>query len=196
MSAYKLLLCPRDTEHPPVEVTELADALQAIGFIAAPVTVPEGMYYPTGARFLQLVSFLGCSPAVELDPPSDPVALEAARASGGFCHVYLACGDTLQFRADPRTVEPRCPSCRQPARNWRAAIAGWRENPAAIGWTCRVCGHRGRLPDLQFRKNAAFSRTWVEIRGIHPAEAVPGEALLAHLRTLTDCPWQYLYLQE
>jgi Zn ribbon nucleic-acid-binding protein len=196
VAAYKLLLYPQDPDCAPVDPAVLADDLQDIGFIAAPVTVPDGVFYPAGAQFLQLLSFLGCSPAIELDPPADPAALAAARASGSFCHVYLSSRGRLQLRADPRTPAPRCPACRQPEKDWRLHINAWRENPAMTAWTCRNCGYSGRLTDLQFRKTAAFSRTWVEVRGIYPSEAVPGDALLARLRTLSGCQWQYSYLQE
>ncbi|MGB5475265.1 MAG: hypothetical protein WBQ78_17550, partial [Gammaproteobacteria bacterium] len=91
---------------------------------------------------------------------------------------------------------PRCPACRQPDRDWDRHLAAWRKDPAIIEWTCSRCGHAGRLTDLQFRKSAAFSCTWVEVRGIHPSEAVPDEALLTRLRQLTACRWQYIYLQE
>ncbi|MGB5541082.1 MAG: hypothetical protein WBO37_13400 [Gammaproteobacteria bacterium] len=196
MAAYKLLLHPQDPDCAPVDPAVLADALQDIGFIAAPVTVPDGMFYPAGEQFLRLLSFVGCSPAIELDPPADPAALEAARASGSFCHVYLSSSARPRFRADPRTHAPRCPVCRQPDRDWHRHLAAWREDPAMIEWTCSSCGHTGRLTGLQFRKSAAFSCTWVEVRGIHPSEAVPDEALLTRLRQLTACRWQYIYLQE
>jgi hypothetical protein len=196
VTAYKLLLYPQDPDCAPVDTAALADALQAIGFIGAPVAVADGVFYPTGDRFLQLVTFLGCSPAIEVDPPADPAALEPARASGAFCHVYLASDTQLAFRADPRTPPPRCPACRQAFAAWQARIARWRKDPATLDWTCPACGHRGRLTELRFRKSGGFARTWVEVRGIHPAEAVPGEALLNRLYTLSGCRWQYSYLQE
>ncbi len=196
MAAYKLLLYPQDPYCAPVELARLDDALQEIGFIAAPVATRDGVFYPTGTRFLQLLSFLGCAPAIELDPPTDPAALETARTSGSFCHVYLSCSDQLQFRADPGTPAPRCPACRQPDTDWRPQVAAWQGNPVLDEWTCQRCGFSGRLTDLQFRKSAGFSCTWVEVRGIYPSEAVPGEALLTRLRQLSGCNWLTIYLKE
>jgi len=197
MSAHKLLLHPQDPDCVPVvKAAALAGALQEIGFIGAPVPIDGTVFYPTGVNFLQLLSFLGCSPAIELAPPADAATLERARANGSFCHVYVSCTDTLQFRADPRTPAPRCPACRRPAHDWRTRLAAWQEDPARIEWMCNACGYSGRLTDLVLRKSAAFARNWVEVRGIYPSEAVPGEALLAHLRALNGCRWQYIYLQE
>lgn len=196
MSAYKLLLHPADPDCTPPAATTLAAGLQAIGFIAAPVAVADGVFYPTGANFLQLVSFLGCSPAIELEPPADPAALATARERGSFVHVYIDSGPRLRLRAANGAPPPRCPACRQPVADWHAAVSAWREDPAALAWTCRHCGHAARLTDLQFRRTAAFARAWVEVRGIYPSEAVPNDALLARLRELAGCDWRYLYLQE
>lgn len=196
MSAYKLLLYPGNPDCTAPAAAALATGLQAIGFIAAPVTLAHGVFYPTGTNFLQLVSFLGCSPAIELDPPADPATLETARERGSFVHVYIDCDAQLRLRADPGTPPPRCPACRQPAADWHDTLRAWRANPALLAWTCRHCGHAGRLTDLRFRRSAGFARAWVEIRGIHPSEAVPNDALLSRLREITGCEWRHLYLQE
>jgi hypothetical protein len=196
MAAYKLLLHPQDPDCAPVDPVMLAAALQSIGFIGAPVTAADGEFYPAGAQFLQQLTFLGCSPAIELDPPSDDAALKTACITGSFCHVYLSCTERLQFRADPHTPVPRCPACRQPDADWRTPLAAWQNNPAMIEWTCNSCGFTGRLTELAFRRSAGFARTWIEVRGIYPSEAVPGDALLDHLRTLSGCQWRYIYLRE
>ncbi len=196
MAAHKLLLHPQDPACAPVDPVTLAASLQAIGFIGAPVTVADGVFYPVGARFLQLLTFLGCSPAIELAPPADAAALETACTRGSFCHVYLSCTAQLQFRADPHTPVPRCPACRQPDADWRTPLVAWQKNPAMIEWTCSSCGYPGRLTDLAFRRSAGFARTWIEVRGVYPSEAVPGEPLLEHLRTVSGCQWRYIYLRE
>lgn len=196
MTAHKLLLHPQDPACAPLETVLLAGALREIGFIAAPVPVADTVFYPAGAQFLHLLSFLGCSPAIELDPPAEASALETARMNGSFCHVYLSCTDTLRFRADPRTAAPRCPACRRLEHDWRERIAAWQIHPPGIEWTCNGCGFNGRLTDLVFRKTAAFARSWVEVRGIYPSEAVPAGALLERLQAFSGCRWQYIYLQE
>jgi hypothetical protein len=196
VTAYKLLLHPDDPDRTPPGAETLAAGLQELGFIGAPVALAHGVFYPTGENFLQLLTFLGCSPAIELDPPADPAALEAARRRGSFVHVYVESGPQLRLRADPRTPPPRCPACRQPDADWSDAVDAWREDPAALAWTCPHCGYTGRLTDLRFRRTAAFARAWIEVRGIHPSEAVPNNALIARLRALAGCDWRYLYLQE
>ena len=194
MAAHKLLLSPADLSCPAVGPDRLAERLLAIGLIGRPVPLHDGPFYPTGDRFLQLITFLGCAPQIELDPPADPTELESASAAGRFCHVYLAETAQLQFRADSQTRTAHCPQCRKPEPQWQAIIHAWQQDPATTVWQCAACGHAGRPTELRFRKTAGFGKTWVEIRGIYPSEAVPGETLLAALRTLTDGDWTILYI--
>ena len=63
-------------------------------------------------------------------------------------------------------------------------------------WECRECGYQGRLFDLNFRHRGAFAHSFIDICGIHPAEAVPGETLLTTLGELSGCDWRYMYLQD
>jgi hypothetical protein len=195
MTAYKLLLHPQDP-HCQVAETTLADSLRALGLIGAPVQLGQQTFYRTGEHFLQLVTFLGCSPAIALDPPDDPAQLEAASASGSFCHVFLNHTPQVCFRGNDNIPAPRCPHCREPLADWSAQRATWRRNTAQARWICAACGQSGDPAGLLFRKSAGIARTWVEIRGIYPSEAVPGNALLNCLREMSGCDWKTIYLQE
>jgi len=196
VSAHKLILLPTDPACPPVSTGQLAGKLQAIGLIGAAREVNNDTFYPTGEHFLQLVTFLGCSPMIELEPPSDPVTLVADSAAGNFCHVFLSSSESLRFRADPRTPAPRCPTCRTAVTEWQSLLQAWQNNPANANWCCAHCGHAGHVTGLGFRKSAGFGHSFVEIRGIYPSEAVPGEALLNTLKSLTLGDWSTLYIKE
>ncbi|MDX2457706.1 MAG: hypothetical protein QNL87_09380 [Gammaproteobacteria bacterium] len=196
MAAYKLILLPADPLCPLVNCEQLAGELQAIGLVRAPVALEDNVFYPTGDNFLQLVSFLGCSPMIELDPPADRTTLLTASAAGKFCHLFLNCTETLAFRADSQCPPPRCPDCRQPVADWQTAIESWKKNTAQSDWICTHCGFAGQLTALQFRKAAGFGRTFIEIRGIYPSEAVPTDALLDTLQRLTNGPWKTIYMKE
>ena len=196
MPAPKLLLLPADPDTAAVPEDRLAQELQATGLIAGRRSLKNDVFYPVGEHFLQLVTFLGCSPAIELDPPADPQELERASAAGRFCHIFIDSGDQLRFRGDNQTQAPRCPVCRSPEPEWKSGLLSWQAGKHGPDWTCRACGYSGRLSDLVFRKTAGFSRTFLEIRGIYPAEAVPGPALLDTLATLTGNAWTSIYLRE
>jgi hypothetical protein len=79
---------------------------------------------------------------------------------------------------------------------WPDLLRRWETSPDHSQWTCVHCGHRGRLYELNFRKNAGFARTCIEIWGIFPSEAVPVEALLAALRQLGGCNWNTMYIRD
>jgi hypothetical protein len=195
MPAHKLLLHPQDARfHVPPE--RLATHLQAIGLIGPPRALGTDRFYPAGEHFLQLITFLGCSPAIELEPPGDPEQLAGASASGTFCHVFLECGTQPRFRHDPRSAPPRCPGCREPFPNWSELCASARNDPVHSMWTCPACRQSGEFSRLPFRKNAAIASCWLEIRGIYPSEAIAGAALLQSLHTLGGGNWQTVYLQE
>jgi hypothetical protein len=71
-----------------------------------------------------------------------------------------------------------------------------RAHPVTTTWTCTACGRHGAFTRLNLRKSAAIARCWVEIRGIHPAEAVPAPQLLQTLHQLGGGDWHPVYLQE
>jgi hypothetical protein len=195
MAAYKLLLHPQDPACQ-VATATLAGSLHELGLIGTPMHTASETFYPAGEQFLQLVTFLGCSPAIELEPPDDPSQLAAASASGRFCHVFVNSTTHAWFRGADNTPAPRCPHCHEPLANWPAQCSAWRDNPAQARWVCATCGQSGDPAMLSFRKTAGVACSWVEIRGIYPSEAVPGPALLNNLRELCGCDWKYIYLQE
>ena len=197
MATHKLLLHPADPQCPSVETDVLVKSLQSIGLIGEPVRLKTETIYPAGEQFLQLITFLGCSPMIELQLPADAESREAGSRDGRFCHVSLTgSGGELQFRADAHKTEARCPSCRKPAPQWQERLHAWQADQQQLHWTCTVCDYTGQITDLNFRKHAGFGRNFIEIRGIYPSEAIPGEALLASLQALTGCNWNTLYIKE
>ncbi len=196
MAAHKLILLPTDPDCTPVTIPALAGALRSIGLIGAAREINGTTFYPTGEQFLQLITFLGCSPTIELEPPDDRQALAAGSRDGRFCHVFLESSDVLRFRSDPGTPTPRCPQCRTSLANWPAILQAWRDDPVNDHWRCPQCSASGSITGLGFRKSAGFGRSFVEIRGIYPAEAVPGDALLTALKRLSGCTWSTIYIKE
>ncbi len=192
-----MLLHPADPHCAPITTDTLAECLQSIGLISDPVRLDAETIYPVGEQFLQLITFLGCSPMIEIELPADIDSLEAGSRDGRFCHVSLSGdGEHLHFRADAHPHEPRCPHCRKPDPDWREHLHAWREDRQRLHWSCAVCDYTGQLTDLNFRKSAGFGRTFIEIRGIYPSEAIPGEALLAGLQAISGCQWNILYIKE
>jgi hypothetical protein len=192
MSAPLLGLCPADPQAPVPERRLVQAALERLGLLGPPVQVGDLTHHLPGPQFLELVTFLGCSPRVAGGPR------EAAADAGAayFCHVRVRGPEPeLLARTGPNTVPPRCPRCRQRLAAWAQALEDWRHEPTRP-WRCTHCGAAMPLPGLDWRQNAAFGRVFVEIWGVHPAEAVPSERLLQELRAVTGFEWSFFYLQD
>lgn len=189
-TVHKLLLHPIDTQAVPTAAERMLEALTACGLIGLAFDFGGGLHYFPGDRFLELIMFLGCSPAVALEPPPDSAgAIDAAL----FCNVRID-GPLPQMRFRPGVVEtaPRCPVCRASVNDWLELIRDWQAS-GADQWTCPDCTAGMGLHELNWRHNAGFGRMFVEVWGIHPHEAVPADRLLACLQEATGQPWTYCY---
>ena len=81
MPVNQLILCPERPELVPSDTAALLQRLHAIGFIADTLTFEGREHYRPGEDFLQLITFLGCSPVVALGEPG---------ATGDeFCHIQF-----------------------------------------------------------------------------------------------------------
>lgn len=181
MSTGKLLFRAPLGGDPPL-ATAVEARLRGIGLIGDSYRQREQTYL-VGEHFLQLVSFVGCSPFLRLEP--------AAEDDDCFCHVRF-----LGPFAQPRllygrnTRPPRCPRCGKRIEQWQADL-----NSASQQITCRHCGEKPALRALDWRRNAGLGRFFVQISEVFPGEAVPLPALMDALRDTGD-RWDYFYIQD
>ena len=194
MYDYALILHPTDPLVS-VAVADLEVGLRGLGVMGAllsPPVVPGGVlsdWYAAGPHLLEQVTFLGCSPVVHLAASHD--------GDSGFCRLRLP--PPLPgpiWRAPEDAPPPRCPRCRAPGVAWRSALPAWEANPTTSNWTCPSCAHATPLHQWRLREAAGFGRSFVEFWGIHPGEAVPGDALLDTLATFSGGPWRWFYWTE
>ncbi len=165
---------------PVPETASLEARLREAGFIGAPLG-GEINGFLTGERFLQRVSFLGCSPFLRLEPPAD--------GSDRFCHVrFLGPYPAIRLLHGTNTRPPPCPGCGQRIGNWHEALA-------ATGGEidCPHCGRHATLTELDWQRNAGAGRFFVEVREVFPGEAVPLPGLMELLRGAGGA-WDYFYL--
>ncbi|MCU7959762.1 MAG: hypothetical protein KZQ58_07125 [gamma proteobacterium symbiont of Bathyaustriella thionipta] len=183
----KLILAPLDAGAQ-VNIERLIAALQEAGFIGEPLAAAdEAAAWRIGERFLQLLAFMGCSPHIEVSPPAD--------GSFDFCYVQLSGPHAdIQLRTARNTAPPRCPACRYRIADWKALLHGQQSVNSA--YVCAQCATRSQWYDLDWRQSAGSGRLFLEVTQIFPSEAIPGDELLALLRSVTKIPWRYFYLQE
>jgi hypothetical protein len=174
---HQLVLHPVDPDSAPSFEAVVA-ALRAIDFLGEPLSNPNT--FAVGPEFLGLITFLGCSPSVDTE-----------LGAGCAIHISRTSGD-LRFRGG---IVPRCPVCRGRLEAWEEAVASWRRNANYL-WTCPECGAHAALPGLDWRHGAGFGRFFVDVFGIYPSEAVPGERLMEALSRATGGPWEFFYTDD
>jgi DNA-directed RNA polymerase subunit RPC12/RpoP len=177
-----LYLFPENAFAEPPDLSIVLDILTNNGLLAK--ALGENRFL-TGDNFFRYVSFAGCSPSLQLEPPED--------GSDNFTHINL----TGPF-PQPRLVtakqysRPRCPHCGQRIINWKFKIVDWQENPAEE-YLCTECNQQTTAAMLDWRRYAACGRLLVEICHVFPGEAMPGDSLMTELEKVTGCDWRYAW---
>jgi hypothetical protein len=184
----RLILTPEDPHALPDNLPAILAGLREIGFIGDEIP-GETARYQLGEQFLQLVTFMGCSPFVELAPGDGETP---------YCHLsVLGPFDTPRLLDGKNTTPPRCGVCRKRLNDWRGALDRWREGEAAPLAPCPHCGHRQDPVTLNWRESAGWGRLFLCVENIFPQEAVPTQALLNQLQSTTpSLPWHYFYQQD
>jgi len=181
MISHRLVLHPSDPMTAPQSTQALVQGLALSGLIGD--VYPQGGEYAffSGAEFLQLISFLGCSPHMALLPgeSEDP----------GFCYVSLtAIKAWPKFILGQHPATSRCPNCSSPAVDWQNNM-----DPGSIH-VCTSCEIKSPIHALNWKRSAGYGRVFIEIYGVHPHEAVPADHLLESLHTAHGIAWDYCYL--
>ncbi len=180
----RLLLCTHDPYLLP-DRAALERTLAAEGFLGASLPGRAGGFL-VGERFLQLVTFTGCSVQIELSPTDD----------GPFCHILVSGPfERPEFASGRNTRPPRCPSCRSPMQNWKNAISLWEEGgPSAV--SCAACGRSNSLLTVDWKAKAGFGRLFVRVEEIFPGEAIPTPELMRLLACTSPGDWRHFYVQD
>lgn len=182
----KLAFVAKDPEYIPANISDIVQALQQIGFIGEKWQSPEsvnGERYLIGDSFLSLVTFMGCAPAIELEPSTEqPDSTE-------FCHVEIE-----PFKADVEFIRgsdhliSRCPHCRQRHANWGKI-------PENFLYSCDKCNVETHLAEFDWKNGAGCGRFFISLHGIYPQEAIPTSHLLQTIEKISDTAWSYFYIQ-
>lgn len=187
MPVYQLILHPQHDAITDARRDRLLARLREAGFLGTAFELDGREHFTTGEHFLDQLSFLGCSPFIETEPPADPGARGDAARRGAFCHIHVTPAlAQARFRADPQ-ARVRCPACRQ-----SVAAALLAQAPDTVH-SCARCGHAAPVTDWNWQGNAGRSNLFIEIWGIHPGEAAPVEGFMHNLENITYCPWAFFH---
>jgi len=180
MPTHKLTLYPKNPEFIIEQKDTLITSLKEIGFIEKHWQTPS--QFLVGDKFLSLITFLGCSPYIEITPNDNH----------NFCYVEFAPRhDTVQFLHAPYTKAPRCRHCKYQEKQWQTIIEQWQQSKTDFVWTCPQCYKESQLHELNWRHCAGFAKEAIYIWNIFEGEAVPNDLLLETLENVTHVKWDY-----
>ena len=165
-SEFKLYLYP---ENPQSQINQekvilLLHKLELIGVKLSPER------HATGNNFVSLLTFMGCSPNIELEPQEDKP----------YCYIEFESVQKQMFISGINTKYPKCPHCKEKLTEL----------------ICASCNKVIEASKLNWRKSAFVAKSWITIGNIYELEAIPSDQLLDALEAETDIKWKYAYIRE
>ena len=180
MKNGKLLIHPIMSDFIP-DFNKVIQFTDSIEFTGCEIGQKEAAY-ATGNSFLQLVTFMGCSPHVRFEP--------AGPDDDDYCYIRFLRFEKARLLASDNSRTPGCSHCRKPAFADWSALADAGASPLV----CQHCGAGLSLAELRWRPDAGMARFFIEINSIFPGEAQPVDSFMTRLGEATGTPWRYFYL--
>jgi len=177
MPISRLIFFPKNTQLL-VDDELILKTISRIDFINK---VPyEKNHYLPGEHFLSLLTFLGCSPNINLQPTPDE----------HHCFIsILQASNKPKHLGHTSTCHPKCPNCTKRIANWKTD--DWQKE--GVLCTCDKCGTQTPYAQLNWKQECGFGCCGFEITHIYPHEAVPTDQLLEALEEKTRAEWLYCY---
>ncbi|WP_057955106.1 hypothetical protein [endosymbiont of Ridgeia piscesae] len=184
MHTGRLVLTPQDPFFALPTLDGITGHLRQIDFCGERL---DQRRFLLGERFLQLISFMGCSPHIELEPTDD---------DRSFCHLQILPMDQPIFLQGRNTNPPRCGKCRRRIQGWERIMEEWQEQPQDYQATCPHCAHSQNPAHYQWRQTAGSGQLFLYVENIFPQEAQPSTRLLNTLAEASGAPWHYFFIQD
>lgn len=138
----------------------------------------ENNRYSTGSSFVSLLTFMGCSPNIELEPQENKP----------FCYIEINTADKPIFISGKNAKKAACLHCKKPLSLQLLKIP---ENQMS----CPNCNQAIDIGKLNWRKSAFIASSWICIGNIYELEAVPNDQLLKALENETGVRWKHAYIR-
>lgn len=172
------------------DIKTIMQALRKIKFCGDQLIGSDGKRYLMGERFMQLISFIGCSPYIQLEPTVDDKP---------FCHLIIdGPYSNARFVRGKNTIFPRCGNCRKRIMQWEHHIAEWTEAPELYKAMCPHCSFQQSPANYDWRHSAGCGHLFLFIENIFPNEARPSLELLKSLQACRENSpdWKFFYIQD
>lgn len=178
MTTPRLIFHPRDAQQT-IPRESLVQSMREIGFIAEGLAGHEGDCYAAGGHFIDLLSFLGCSPVINLSPED----------GDKFCYIELMDLPAAELISGSQAFQPRCSQCRLPLPDWKRQL----NTRSTI--QCHECMTEMSLEQVNWKQSAGYASQFMLVHNIYLHEAVPVERLLMTLQAIShNKAWNYFYV--
>lgn len=188
---YRLVFCTNADIH----FQALLKGLSEIAFIGKTIFEETHEHeYCVGEAFLSSITFMGCSPYIEFEPPEQLQPMDAAN----FCFVRICTTtqDNISFHEEQfellKTV-PRCRHCRKLIADWPLKAQSLNERLNKVPLICPSCETELFLDDFDWRKASGVGNVFIEVLNVYLQEAVPTDSFIQQLEDITSSKWQYFY---
>jgi hypothetical protein len=165
-------------------VTELSSA----GFTGERFTAHGKEGYLIGDKFLQLITFLGCAPHIEISPPENPEQWHQ------FCHIEFQRHSSAHFFKGLNNPKCACPECKARVTALLPDMLDWQ--PGTKSLTCPKCQTSSLTEQLNWRHGGGFGQFFIVVHSVYPNEAVPTDQLMSLLKTSSGFAWDYFYFER
>jgi len=166
-SEYRLHLYPTEISYS-FDLKRMEDFLKDEEFINKKL---ERNRFSTGNTFVSRLTFMGCSPDIELEPQTDKP----------FCYIELENHKNAQFISGKNLKRARCPFCK---------------NDILQPTLCSHCKKPLNPQNINWRKTAFFASSWITIGNIYELEAIPNDLFLDLLEKETNTKWKAAYIRH
>lgn len=175
-STASLVIYPTDPDWIPENPEVLIKKLQSSALAGESFNRNKNSFL-VGDKFLDHISFMGCSPNIKLEPEGNDEK---------FTFIRITTTDRITALTGKHSFAPHCPQCKKPEKNWQALL----KNNQLV---CSNCQAVSDAWQYNWRKSAGFARCFIEITDIYPKEAIPQPSLLVSLEREFQIPWGYFF---
>ena len=186
-SHRQLVLRPADISWQPDNRQAWLDQLRQLGFLGEQVDTRHHDRFCIGEHFLQLLSFMGCSPAVEFSPAN---GLDIDWHQFIYIYVPEALADT-RWLADQQTARPACPACNKRTRDWLGKVTN-----AGDILQCPACDGSAPVCEWNWYDGGGCATQFICVVNVYPREAIPSDHFLNRLASISEVAWRYFYIDS
>ncbi len=173
-SPFKLYLYPENRQTR-IEHTSILKTLKDLDFINTKIAEKR---YATGDNFVTLLTFMGCSPNIELEPQEDKP----------YCYIEINVDEKEKFYSGIIIKAAVCPECKTKITHI--------SNPTDEKTHCPDCNSEFQTNVLNWRRTAFIAQSCIAIGNIYESEAIPNDQLLDALEKISQSRWKYAYIRE